>query len=198
MIIWLGHVNITTASGTTPLREILLRINIPVDGVRHRVNQSNTTGYIGQWTLVPLVVAPANVPHTLRIRLNSTWTNTTSQHRRPRRMAGLWFQQRSRISDSSEDSWSEVCPSAPQALWIIRLVNTDSGVFFVCQWSSSWYRSDNNVVAVGHRHNARVPFPQIVEVSFHLRLTFHRCIESWGMWNKRFRKWQELLKGWRT
>jgi hypothetical protein len=50
MIIWLGRVNIITANGMISLREILLRVNIPVEGVRHRVNERNTTGYLGQWT----------------------------------------------------------------------------------------------------------------------------------------------------
>ena len=80
MIIWLGRVNITTASGTMSLREILLRVKIPVNGVRHHLNTSNTTGYLGQ-TLEPFVVAP-----------------------HPRQIADLCFQRQSRISDKSNSS----------------------------------------------------------------------------------------------
>lgn len=62
MIIWLGRVNIITANRMISLREILLRVNIPVEGVRHRVNKRNTTGYLGQWTVILFVVDQANVP----------------------------------------------------------------------------------------------------------------------------------------
>ena len=74
MIIWLGRVNIITANRMISLREILLRVNIPVEGVRHRVNKRNTTGYLGQWTVILFVVDQANVPPALRVRLSSTWT----------------------------------------------------------------------------------------------------------------------------